>query len=107
MIKNETDRDRTVTIIYFAKNCCKNIYLFSRMEEISHSSVAAFELLAAKDAATREKEDNIVETEEELGIFQLLDRLEEVTSMLTSRSQESMESMVLSLLSYSLCPLYN
>jgi hypothetical protein len=26
-----------------------------------------------------------VETEEELGIFQLLDRLEEVTSMLTSR----------------------
>jgi hypothetical protein len=48
-----------------------------------------------------------VETEEELGIFQLLDRLEEVTSRLTSRWQESMESMVLSLLFYSLSPLYN
>jgi hypothetical protein len=35
--------------------------------------------------AAREKEDNEVETEEELGIFQLLDRLEEVTSILTSR----------------------
>jgi hypothetical protein len=34
-----------------------------------------------------------VETEEELGIFQLLDRLEEVTSMLTSRWQESMGSL--------------
>jgi hypothetical protein len=55
------------------------------MEEISDSSVAAVELPAAKDAATREKEDNGVEAEEELGIFQLLDRLEEVTSMLTSR----------------------
>jgi hypothetical protein len=37
-----------------------------------------------------------VETEEELEIFQLLDRLEEVTSMLTSRWQESKESLVLS-----------
>ena len=55
------------------------------MEEISHSSVAAVELPAAKDTAAREREDNIVETEEELGIFQLLDRLEEVTSKLTSR----------------------
>ncbi len=71
--------------MYFAKNCCKNIYLFSRMEEISHSSVAAVELPAAKDTAATEREDNTVETEEELGIFQLLDRLEEVTSMLTSR----------------------
>jgi hypothetical protein len=53
-------------------------------------------LPAAKDTAAREKEDNIVETEEELGIFQLLDRLEEVTSMLTSRWQESKESLVLS-----------
>jgi hypothetical protein len=35
--------------------------------------------------AAREKEDNEVKTEEELGIFQLLDRLEEVTSVLTSR----------------------
>ena len=71
--------------MYFAKNCCKNIYLFSRMEEISHSSVAAVELPAVKDTVTREREDNGVEAEEELGIFQLLDRLEEVTSMLTSR----------------------
>jgi hypothetical protein len=55
------------------------------LEEISNSPVAAVVLPAAKDAATREREDNIVETEEELGIFQLLDRLEEVTSMLTSR----------------------
>jgi predicted transcriptional regulator YheO len=55
------------------------------LEEISNSSVASVELPAAKDTVTREKEDNIVETEEELGIFQLLDRLEEVTSMLTSR----------------------
>ena len=52
------------------------------MEEISLSSI---ELPAAKNTATREREDNIVETEEELGIFQLLDRLEEVTSRLTSR----------------------
>ncbi len=55
------------------------------MEEISHSSVAAVELLAGKDAAAREREDNGVETEKEMGIFQLLDRLEEVTSRLTSR----------------------
>ncbi len=55
------------------------------MEEISHSLVTAVELPAAKDTVTREKEDIGVEAEEELGIFQLLDRLEEVTSMLTSR----------------------
>jgi hypothetical protein len=55
------------------------------LEEISHSLVTAVVLPAAKDTATREREDNRVETEEELGIFQLLDRLEEVTSMLTSR----------------------
>jgi hypothetical protein len=52
------------------------------MEEISLSSI---ELPAAKNTVIREKEDNGVEAEEELGIFQLLDRLEEVTSMLTSR----------------------
>ena len=46
------------------------------MEDISHSSVAAVVLPAAKDTVTREKEDNGVEKEEELGIFQLLDRLE-------------------------------
>ena len=55
------------------------------MEEISNSSVAAVMIPVTKDAAAREKEDNGMETEEELGIFQLLDRLEEVTSMLTSR----------------------
>jgi hypothetical protein len=59
--------------------------LISRTGEISDSSVAAVKLPAAKDTATREREDNIVETEKELGIFQLIDRLEEVTSMLTSR----------------------
>jgi hypothetical protein len=52
------------------------------MEDISLSSI---ELPAAKDTTAREKEENRVEAEEELGIFQLLDRLEEVTSMLTSR----------------------
>ncbi len=55
------------------------------MEEISHSSVAAVELPAAKDTVATRREDDRVETEEELGIFQLLDRLEEVTSRLTSR----------------------
>ncbi len=59
--------------------------MISRTGEISCSSVAAVVLPGAKDSAARDKEDNIVETEEELGIFQLLDRLEEVTSMLTSR----------------------
>jgi hypothetical protein len=57
--------------------------LISRTGEIFCSSVAAVVLPATR--AAREKEDNGVETEEELGIFQLLDRLEEVTSMLTSR----------------------
>ena len=52
------------------------------MEEISLSSI---ELPAAKNTAAREKEDNGMETEEELGIFQVLDRLEEVTRELTSR----------------------
>jgi hypothetical protein len=59
--------------------------LIFRTGEISCSSFAGVVLPAAKDTAAREKEDNGVETEEELGIFQLLDRLEEVTSMLTSR----------------------
>jgi hypothetical protein len=61
--------------------------LISRTGEISCSSVAAVGLPAAKDkdTAAREKEDNRMETEEELGIFQLLDRLEGVTSMLASR----------------------
>jgi hypothetical protein len=55
------------------------------MEEISDSLVAAVVLPTTKDTAAREKEDNGVEAEEELGIFQLLDRLEEVTSKLTNR----------------------
>jgi hypothetical protein len=55
------------------------------MEEISNSSVAAVMIPVTKNTAARDKEDNRMETEEELGIFQLLDRLEEVTSMLTSR----------------------
>ncbi len=55
------------------------------MEEISDSSFAAVMIPVTKGTAAREKEDNGVETEEELGIFQLLDRLEEVTSVLTSR----------------------
>jgi hypothetical protein len=59
--------------------------LISRTGEISCSSVAAVVLPVTKDTVTREKEDNTEETEEELGIFQLLDGLEEVTSMLTSR----------------------
>ena len=67
------------------KNGCKNKSLFSRLEENSQSLVTAILLPVAKDTVIREKEDNGVETEEELGIFQLLDRLEEVTSMLTSR----------------------
>ena len=67
------------------KNGCKNKSLFSRLEENSQSLVTAVLLPVAKDTAAREREDNIVETEEELGIFQLLDRLEEVTSKLTSR----------------------
>jgi len=38
-----------------------------------------------EDSVAREKEYNGLETEEELGIFQVLDRLEEVTRELTSR----------------------
>ena len=39
----------------------------------------------AKASVATRREDDRVETEEELGIFQLLDRLEEVTRELTSR----------------------
>ena len=67
------------------KNGCKNKSLFSRLEENSQSLVTAVLLPVAKDTVIGEKEDNGMEAEEELGIFQLLDRLEEVTSMLTSR----------------------
>jgi len=40
---------------------------------------------AAKASAAAENEDDILEKEEKLGIFQVLDRLEEVTNMLISR----------------------
>jgi len=49
------------------------------MEDISHSSVDAV-LPTSKDTVTRETKDNGMEAEDELGIIQLLDRLEEVTS---------------------------
>jgi hypothetical protein len=39
----------------------------------------------AKASVATRREDDGVETVEELGIFQLLDRLEEVTRELTSR----------------------
>ncbi len=55
------------------------------MDDISHSLDASVELPAAEDKVTREKEDNGVEAEEGPGIFQLLDRLEEVMSRVTSR----------------------
>ena len=38
-----------------------------------------------KASAVTEEEDNSQATEEQLGIFQLLDRLEEVTNVLISR----------------------
>jgi len=42
-------------------------------------------LPAANTSAEAEYENNGLEKEEELGIFQVLDRLEEVTNMLISR----------------------
>jgi hypothetical protein len=72
------------------KDICSKRYLdknnlFLRMEKISHSFDDSVELPATKDIVTREKEANGVEAEEELGIFQLIDREEEVTCRLTSR----------------------
>ena len=58
--------------------------LLSSHEEGSFLLDAEVDPVAKASVATR-REDDGVETEEELGIFQLLDRLEEVTSMLTSR----------------------
>jgi hypothetical protein len=60
-----------------------NMLLFSQ-EEVSYLLDAEVDPVEKASVATR-REDDGVETEEELGIFQLLDRLEEVTSMLTSR----------------------
>jgi len=57
--------------------------LFSQ-EEVSYLLDAEVDPVEKASVATR-REDDGVEAVEELGIFQLLDRLEEVTSMLTSR----------------------
>jgi hypothetical protein len=58
--------------------------LLSSHEESSYLLDAEVDPVAKASVATR-REDDRVETEEELGIFQLLDRLEEVTRELTSR----------------------
>jgi len=58
--------------------------LLSSHEEGSYLLDAEVDPVAKALVATRREEDR-VEAVEELGIFQLLDRLEEVTSMLTSR----------------------
>ena len=60
-----------------------NMLLFSQ-EEVSYLLDAEVDPVAKASVATR-REDDRVETVEELGIFQLLDRLEEVTRELTSR----------------------
>ncbi len=60
-----------------------NMLLFSQ-EEVSYLLDAEVDPVAKASVATR-REDDRVETVEELGIFQLLNRLEEVTCMLTCR----------------------
>ena len=62
---------------------CINI-LLSSQEEGSYLLDAEVDPVAKASVATR-REDDRVEAVEELGIFQLLDRLEEVTRELTSR----------------------
>ena len=62
---------------------CINI-LLSSQEEVSYLLDAEVDSVAKASVATR-REDDGVEAVEELGIFQLLDRLEEVTRELTSR----------------------
>ena len=62
---------------------CINI-LLSSQEEGSYLLDAEVDPVAKASVPTR-REDDRVETKEELGIFQLLDRLEEVTRELTSR----------------------
>ena len=62
---------------------CINMLLSSH-EEGSFLLDAEVDPVAKASVATR-REDDRVETVEELGIFQLLDRLEEVTRELTSR----------------------
>jgi hypothetical protein len=58
--------------------------LLSSHEEGSYLLDAEVDPVAKASVATG-KEDDGVETVEELGIFQLLDRLDEVTRELTSR----------------------
>ncbi len=60
-----------------------NMLLFSQ-EEGSFLLDAEVDPVVKDSEATR-REDDGVEAVEEVGIFQLLDKLEEVTSMLTSR----------------------
>ncbi len=60
--------------------------LLSSQEEGSYLLDAEVDPVAKASVATR-REDDRVEAVEELGIFQLLDRLEEVTRELTSRWQ--------------------
>ena len=62
---------------------CINI-LLSSQEEGSYLLDAEVDPVEKASVATR-REDDRVGAEEELGIFQLLDRLEEVTRELTSR----------------------
>jgi hypothetical protein len=58
--------------------------LLSSHEEDSYLLDAEVDPVAKASVATR-REDDRVEAVEELGIFQLLDKLEEVTRELTSR----------------------
>jgi hypothetical protein len=62
---------------------CINI-LLSSQEEVSYLLDAEVDPVAKASVATRGEDDG-VEAVEELGIFQLLNRLEEVTRELTSR----------------------
>ena len=62
---------------------CINMLLSSH-EEGSYLLDAEVDPVEKDSEATR-REDDRVEAVEELGIFQLLDRLEEVTSVLTTR----------------------
>ena len=61
------------------------ISVLSRCEESPCLLMEADVLPAANASSAAEYEDNGLEKEEELGIFQVLDRLEEVTNILISR----------------------
>ena len=66
-----------------------NFFLFSNDEDSclldTVADVPVIVHPVPETSVAREKECNGSETEEELGIFQVLDRLEEVTRELTSR----------------------